>query len=213
MVTLGTWQLQRLEWKQTVIEKLNQQYAKADNPPILSLKDINTSDDDIIYGSVTGRFLHDKEILVGPKTHNDLIGFHVLTPLKTIQGTILVNRGWINEADKSLLPDARINQKITATGIIRAPDWNKFTPNNNPESDVWTKLDVAQIEKAKSLQSLSKKILYLDHALSENEIIKLTHQKWYPRNKHKQYAIFWFSMAVIFLSFFLMTMRTSKKET
>lgn len=212
MLTLGTWQLQRLEWKQGIIEKLNQEYAKAGNPPRLSLEEIKNAKEDIIYGSIKGHFIHDKELLFGPKPHDGSIGYHVLTPLKTTTGTILVNRGWIDEKDKDQLPNAHLNGEVTVTGIIRTPDWNSFTPNNNPQTDVWTKLNVSQIGQIKQLKKLSSKILYLDKALSNDGMIKLVHQKWYPRNKHKQYAIFWFSMAFIFLGFFVLYARSEKKK-
>ena len=151
-------------------------------------------------------------MLFGPKPYDGKIGYHVLTPLKTLSGTILVNRGWVDEKDKDKLPIINKKEPLTATGVIRKPDWNKFTPNNNPESNIWTKLDIKQIGSAKNLEGLSHKILYLDKAIEEeSSSIHLVHEKWYPRNKHRQYAIFWFSMAVIFLGFFVLYTRSAKR--
>lgn len=211
MLTLGTWQIQRLEWKRGVIKQLNEGYSQAENAPSLSLEDIRNTQEDILYGSITGRLLYNKELLFGPKPHDGEIGYHVITPLKTASGTILINRGWVQSKPdhQTIYP----RETVRVTGTIRKPDWNKFTPDNNPESNVWTKLDVTQIANFLELKNISSKMIYLDRSIIENDPVIAVHQKWYPRNKHKQYAVFWFSMAFIFLGFFIIFARSQKQKT
>lgn len=210
MLALGNWQLQRLEWKQNIIKQLKQGYSQAENAPSLSLDDIRYTQENILYGSLTGQLLFDKELLFGPKPNDGEIGYHVITPLKTASGTILVNRGWVKS--KQAVEITYPQKSVSVTGTIRKPDWNKFTPNNNPAANVWTKLDIQQIAAFLELQNISSKMIYLDRPIIENDPVIAIHKKWYPRNKHKQYAIFWFSMAFIFLGFFIYYMRSPKKK-
>lgn len=47
---------------------------------------------------LSGTFDHENEILLGPRTRDGQLGFHVITPLLRGEGqdTILVNRGFVN---------------------------------------------------------------------------------------------------------------------
>ena len=51
---------------------------------------------------LTGEFDHANEILLGPRTRDGQLGFHVITPLVRGEGqdTILVNRGFVNRAHR-----------------------------------------------------------------------------------------------------------------
>lgn len=210
MLSLGFWQVERLKWKNDIIDQLNDEYSKPSNELLISINEIDNSDKNILYGSVRGYFLNNKSILFGPKTYDGKIGFYVITPFKTKSGTILVNQGWVDAHDVDLLPQKTNNKLVTVTGIIRKPDWNNFTPNNNPVQNIWTKLDINQIAKTKDIKNISNRIIYLSDISINSDHIKIINKKWYPRNKHKQYAIFWFSMAFIFLGFFVFYARQQK---
>ncbi|RUP46122.1 SURF1 family-domain-containing protein [Jimgerdemannia flammicorona] len=51
---------------------------------------------------VTGHFLHDQEILLGPRTRGDGVsGYFLITPLEREDGSrILVKRGWVSREKK-----------------------------------------------------------------------------------------------------------------
>jgi len=210
MLTLGVWQMQRLEWKNGVIAQLEQEYQKSAKESRLSADDIAALDEgNIKYGALSGRLLTDKALFYGPKPHNGNIGYHVIAPLQTQGISVLVNLGWINERAREALS---LPRDLNVSGILRAPDWNRFTPNNNPERGIWTKLDIDQIAKAKKIENVAPYILYTTEISPDIKAITMVHDKWYPRNKHKKYAIFWFSMAGIFLGFFGFYARTKIKD-
>ena len=197
LLSLGYWQVQRLAWKTEIIEQLESEYAKDALANRLNFK--NLQDEKIQYGSVRGRFDYKQEILVGPKPHDGKIGYLVVTPLKINGGTILVNRGWIEgEQAETSQPSGN----ITITGIFRKPDWNSFTPDNSPTNNVWTKLDIQQIAQAKNINNVAPVMLYAESATKSFAPIVMQSERWMPRNKHKQYAIFWFSMAGVLLGVF-----------
>ena len=86
--------------------------------------------------TATGHFRHDQEMLIGPRIHEGVNGYMVVTPLERDGGAskVLVNRGWIaktlkNHADrKAGMPRG----EVTVEGLLREP-WvkNMFTPDNN----------------------------------------------------------------------------------
>lgn len=203
LLGLGTWQLKRLHWKTNIIDALDAEYAKdpkANQYGFNDLKKIEEETTPIRYGTVSGVFDYDREIFLGPKTEKDEIGYHVITPLKLQDGGfILVKRGWIatSDAEHASLPEKR--GQVEISGVLRRPDWNSFTPRNNPDQDVWIRLDPQGIAAAKKIEKISELVVYQGNS-----------HKWYPRNKHKQYAIFWFTMAVIWAAYGLILLRRRK---
>ena len=58
--------------------------------------DTDIADAEYRHVSLSGEFLHDKEILLGARSLNDNTGYHVVTPFRLAEGrVILVDRGWI----------------------------------------------------------------------------------------------------------------------
>ena len=208
LLGLGFWQVERQEWKDSIITALQHEYQKDPDKNIYlfkELKALNQEELPLRYGQSLGRFFYDREILLGPKTSNDTIGYLIITPLKLRNGGyVLVNRGWIAQSniDKIRQDDQKGN--VTVTGIFRKPDWNYFTPGNSPQNDIWMKPDIHDIARAKSLKPIAPVILYAttnEDQPDQMALIQPQSAKWYPRNKHKQYAVFWFAMAIILVIF------------
>ena len=204
LIGLGTWQLQRLEWKTGIIDQLEREYAKNPANHIYHSGDL-TDTTKILYGSARGRFLYDKELIIGPYSLNKEAGYKVVTPLKTDNGDhILVQRGWIKVEDIEQLSDKQ-NRPVgllTVSGVFRAPQFNKFMSGNSPNNDVWMRLDVTEISEAKNLRDVAPIVLYAETSSKEFGLIQMQAEKIMPRNKHLQYAVFWFSMAFILLTIY-----------
>ncbi len=210
---LGTWQVQRLLWKQAVIADLQTEYQKDPNDNIYDvdrLKDLDDQKTPILYGSVQGNFIDTKQIFLKPKTHEGKVGAQLIQPYSLIQGGfILVNRGWVEEGQINSLD--LLNQKNDSViGIFRKPDWNRFTSNNRPDLDIWTKPDINEMADFFELENVAPVMLYAT-TIQNNEGLILQDQKWYPRNKHLQYAIFWYGM--IFVLLILVGFVVRSKET
>ncbi|KAL9095814.1 MAG: hypothetical protein Q9165_001811 [Trypethelium subeluteriae] len=79
---LGTWQVQRLGWKTTLIARFEDRLVRdpLPLPPRIDPAAIPAFD----YRRVVarGRFRHDQEMLVGPRIHDGHDGFLVVTPLE-----------------------------------------------------------------------------------------------------------------------------------
>ncbi len=207
LCALGTWQIQRLSWKTEIVEKIERAYEQdsANNPLnyAILMSEPETADSFFKRGVVTGTFMHEQEILIAPRTHKGAPGYHVITPLQMEKGgIILVNRGW---APLNSLNDIKRPKDLgTITGIIRQPEKpNMFVPQNKPDTNKWYRLNIDEIVRHFGLTKVVPSILYeekntlqgLDtwsYPLPQNE-------KKMPRNNHLQYAIFWFSMALILM--------------
>ncbi len=212
LLALGFWQTQRLEWKTNIIKKLDDIYAQEASNNIYQYDDLVIDDQKlpILYGSVTGRFIYDKEVLLGPRPFDGAVGYNIITPLKMSDGTILVNRGFIAVDQKELLETTRNTGRVFVSGLFRTPDWNKFTPNNNPEKNVWSKLDIQEIARYQGIEEISPLMLYAEEVEPTQDILKLQESRWMPRNKHMQYAIFWFGMAFLLPVLVLVFLKSKK---
>lgn len=148
---LGTWQVQRLDWKTKLIAKFEDRLVRPPLPlpPRIDPSAISEFDYRRVYA--TGKFRHDKEMLIGPRMHDGTDGFLVITPLERGDGasTILVNRGWISrekQFQQDRLEGALPKEEVTVSGLLREP-WKKnfFTPANKPEEGKFYFPDVQQM--------------------------------------------------------------------
>lgn len=189
LFSLSAWQFYRLSWKADIIAKLDAAYAGEVSAPL-------DLDMPFSYGFVDGIFLSDEAFLLGPRVRDDAMGFEVVVPLALKDGqTLLVNMGWTAHSDPKDVPiHALDNKALSFTGLLRAPEWNSFTPENDPDKEVWYKLDPLGIGAAKGLAKMVPYVLYAEkssHEFGED----LPHaERVYPNNNHLQYALFWMFM-------------------
>lgn len=114
LLGLGTWQVQRMHWKHAILRQL----AAAEAGPPIPLRD---PPEPITKVTVTGRFLHDREAIVGLEVRGAVLGGALVTPLEWAGGPpVLVNRGWVPLEPRT--PVDRPTGEISVTGWVRPPD-------------------------------------------------------------------------------------------
>lgn len=209
LCALGTWQLQRLEWKTTLLKTIEAEYAKDAENIIITQNQLDKSLN-MTRGSITGTFHHEKQITISPRTYNGKPGYHILTPLKIKpKHFILVNRGWIPLGMKNHKTKNR--KKIKVTGLFRTPESpNIFVPKNNPKKGAWHRIDVQQIKYELKLDNIAPVILYAESNKEGFPIAAAT--KPNPNNNHMQYALFWFAMAASLLVIYTLRFIKNVKE-
>ncbi|TKX23766.1 putative cytochrome oxidase assembly protein shy1 [Elsinoe australis] len=153
---LGSWQVQRLGWKTDLLARFEDRLVRDPLPLPPSIDPESIKDFDYRRVYATGRFRHDQEMLIGPRMHDGIDGYLVVTPLERDfedypgNTKILVSRGWISKekAEKKSRPESLPTGEVTVKGLLREP-WKKnmFTPDNQPEKGKFFFPDVEQMAK------------------------------------------------------------------
>lgn len=208
---LGTWQLQRMAWKNGIIAQLDAAYGETTEDVASFSWAWSPDNASFAFEKAGGVFRPDKAILLGPKTKDGKVGHHLIVPLAYRGKTLFVDMGWTDVTEISDLPIHSARKKrVEFTGLLRQPDWNNFTPENSPENDVWTKLDLEGIAKAKDLPPPLPVMMYAETASYKFDAAFPNNERWYPRNKHLQYALFWYALAAALLAVFVIYARGKK---
>lgn len=210
LCTLGTWQLQRLQWKADVLDAIEAEYAINASENLLP-QAMLFGDVDFKRGYVEGTYLHDKEVLLQPRMHDGDVGYHVLTPLR-LSGAqdivILVNRGWapfdwdVLEGDEVRKPKG----VLKVTGMLRpAPRVSSFVPENIPEQTMWYRIDLEEIATVRRFKVFASNMLYVEtEGEGEAGYPIAAATRISPNNNHAQYAFFWFAMAVAMVGIYIL---------
>ena len=196
---LGTWQLDRLAWKEALIAERKAQMAASPRP----VTSVPAGREIPPYAPVrvTGRFLHEGETLVGPRTRRGTAGWHVITPLRLEGGDIvLINRGWVSENRKR--PAQRTAGQVTGTvtleGFIKKPSKRGyFVPDNDPSSNQWFEIDPPALARHHNLPGLAPYWISAGPAANPGGYPKGGQGVQMPPNNHLQYAGTWYGLALV----------------
>lgn len=123
LVTLGQWQLERLEQVRTSNALLAERAAASpvDLTELITAGELDPELAEFRRVSVSGVFLPDEEVLQRNRIQRGLQGLDVLTPLDLGDGTtLLVRRGWVpTTMDTPPVTDAPPpTGRVTITGIL-----------------------------------------------------------------------------------------------
>lgn len=159
---LGTWQVQRLHWKEGLIARvsagLKSEPVPAPGPAAWPTYDVVANEYQPV--TVTGRFDNSREIhvlyaLTEPRGRFSGVGYVVITPLETDDGWyVYVNRGFVPaaKADPVTRPEGQIEGKTTVVGPLRQPgDRSWYMPADNAAKNVWISRDPKLFAAAEGL--------------------------------------------------------------
>ncbi len=204
-ISLGIWQLNRLEWKKNIIKTFNETSSKL--PIDLNLAEKTEFKKVKVYGEINRKY----KIFFPAKTLNSKSGYRLASILKTINGeNILVDEGWyLKDNHQYFLANEKIlNKQII--GYIRYPRKAKFfTPKNNFITNEWYTYNLQEIEDYLGI-IINKK--YFIKSMSNTGEPLIIPSELIPnfRNNHLQYAITWFVMSFAFFVLFLVYLKKNK---
>lgn len=209
LLGLGTWQLQRLKWKEGLIAARAAAMTGTPAPLPATLAAARA----LVYHRVRadGRFLNERELYLHAIAADGAAGYHIVTPLALDGGGgVLVDRGFVPEDMKSPSRRAAANApgERSVTGVLRLPEgrgW--FVPDNDPVRNEWFFIDLPAMAAAAHIGSVLPFYIEADatpnpgfYPIGGQTLIDLP-------NHHLQYAITWYALAAALVVFYVMIVR------
>ena len=209
LLALGVWQVERLQWKLALIERVEKRVhaAPVAAPGRAEWAGLNRASNEYTRVQISGQFDHSRETLVRASTELGS-GFWVMTPMQTTAGFwILVNRGFVS-ADYSS-PASRVGSTglQNVSGLLRLSEpGGSFLQHNDIAAGRWYSRDVQAIAANVALDGrpgvgdlVPVAPYFIDAAAAQDT------QAW-PRggltvlsfyNNHLIYALTWFVLAAM----------------
>lgn len=193
LVGLGVWQLQRLETKNGVIAQIE---AKLGTAPVALAADPSPETDKYQPIKVKGRLLG-PEALVLTSLKEAGPGYRVIAALEVADSTrkIMVDLGFVTEADRLFL---RPTEQFTVTGALNWPEeTDSYTPEPELLQHIWFARDVDRMANVLGTEPVLVVAAKVDPAIPL--VTPLPVDIASIPNDHLNYAITWFSLAVVWL--------------
>ena len=193
LVSLGSWQLYRLNWKLDLISQIEDSLK---NSPV---KLSNIDRKNYLRIKTSGNIDFEKQIYLYNLNNSGKPGFEVINPILIGNENYLINRGWIPFDKKDKAEINLINTNRIIGTLKKQSKANSFKPENDIEKNYWFTLDRDDIFSYTG-KKFSKYIIYLngDYKTPKPKVITAN-----ISNNHKKYAITWFSMAISILLIYL----------
>ncbi len=204
LIGLGTWQVQRLHWKEGLLAEIDQRIHSTPRP-LAEVERTFAETGDVSYLPVklSGTFLHQDERHV-LSTWEGASGFNVFTPLELDDGRLVfVNRGFVpyERKDPATRPEGQVGGKVEITGLARDPVPVKpsvLVPDNDVAKNIFYWKDLEAMKNSADIPA-DREVLpfFVDAGPAPNPgglpiggvtIIDLP-------NNHLQYAITWYGLA------------------
>ncbi len=202
LASLGVWQLQRLEWKETLIAEIEAQIA--DDP--VALPAAPTPEVDAFLAvQLEGRIEGDAIPVFGTWRAAGA-GYRMIAPVQSGDRRVLVDLG------VSAVPDPVLPESVLAvTGNLNWPDERE----NNPDAEIWTNIDVSEL--ARRLQTEPLLVVTREITGAETGLLPVPVGTDGIPNSHLGYAVQWFGLALVWAgmtAFLLWRMhgRTDERE-
>ncbi len=199
-IGLSIWQVQRRAWKHALIQAVE---SRSTASPIAApgpdqWPRVSADRDAYRRVAFTGRFAHDREVLVQAVTERGG-GFWVMTPLVGKRFTVLVNRGFVPPDRRAPSTRAAGNSEGTATvtGLLRISEpGGGFLRFNDPKADRWYSRDVAAIASARALTRTAPYFIDADATANSGgyPVGGMTVVRF--SDNHLVYALTWAALAI-----------------
>ncbi|MBA3448469.1 MAG: SURF1 family protein [Pseudaminobacter sp.] len=205
LMALGTWQVQRLQWKEELIAMIGER-TRSQPLPLPAVERLFADSGDVEYTPTTvkGEFNHSAERHFFA-THDGQSGFFIYTPLRLEdRRLIFVNRGFVpfELKDPATRPDSEVAGLRMITGLARNPLPEKpsaLVPDNDPDKNIFFWKDREAFAASAGLGSEKIVPFFIDADDTPNPggwpvggvtIISLP-------NSHLQYAVTWYGLAAV----------------
>lgn len=217
LVSLGTWQANRLAWKERLVAQVT---ARLDDAPVPApgpseWPGLDVSAAEYTPVSVTGTFDETREAyvifaLTRPRGPHGGPGYMVMTPLETTEGwTVYVNRGFV-PADRKLpaqRPGSSVSGQVSVAGLLRVPSQRPwYVLSDDAAGNAWFSRDPMLYAAAYGAPSAQIAPYIIDAAFDPSLPDGLPQGGETPitfSNNHLGYAITWYGLALAAIGVFI----------
>ena len=209
--SLGVWQLDRAEQKRAL-------EASFETPG--ATLEVTANAEPALYQHIraTGRFIDERQFLIGNIVQDGRLGFYVITPLELAAGgpLLLVNRGWVVRPADGRLPDvAMTDEQGTIEGRAGQLPRVGIRPGTALEAGGgWPRLATYPTvdELAKALQRPVLPFVLLADPDPASGYVR----RWEPQHmspaRHIGYAFHWFALAVAVVAITIVVYRRKRTK-
>ncbi len=187
LLWLGTWQVQRLAWKQENLSEIDGRIAAE---PVPLPQQVSEDEDKYLPVTVSGD-MEPGEIHVLVSVKQVGAGYRIIQSFSTEDRTILVDRGFVPTTAKQTY---RLTGPMEVTGNLHWPDEiDSYTPDADIDSNIWFARDVPNLAAALGTEP----ILLIARSQTDPGVTPLPVDTAGIPNDHLQYAITWFGLALV----------------
>ena len=206
LISLGSWQVDRLAWKEEILAGINARLAAA---PVPLTPDVSEEEDEYTRVTLTGtRAVDELHVLVSGTEAGT--GYRVITKLETDFGAILVDLGLLAIDKKTAAP---VIQEMQVNGTLLWPDdQNAQTPEPDLAANIWFARNIETMSAA--LDTLPLMVVATRTSPADPRLTPLPVNTATIKNDHWEYAVTWFLLAAVWaimsLYLILRTLRPKK---
>lgn len=217
LVALGLWQLERREWKETLIADLELALSPSAEALDIAAAESELEGRDYIRVKLRGRFDNTQERYLFAVLDGQT-GWQVITPFVTTdRRLVLVNRGFVPDSlkDPRSRPQSFLEGETELLGLLRRkPRARPFTPENQPSRNIWYWMDadalLQSIPDAATLTPVNGIVQALPSGAGESWPRPVPPDPAAITNNHLQYAFTWFALAAVLVVMTSMLIRSGR---
>lgn len=191
LVALGVWQMQRLAWKEGVIAQIE---ARIGDAPVSLPRDPDPERDRYMPVDLSGQFQPGLlRVLVSRKQYG--AGYRLISPFEVEGRRIMVDRGFLTAAAE--VPQAPTGP-VRLVGNLHWPsEVDSFTPEPDEAGNIWFARDVPRMAQALGTEPVL--VILAQASFDQPQLTPLPVDTSGIPNDHLNYAITWFSLALVWL--------------
>ena len=206
---LGSWQLSRADARQ---ERLDRQERLGEESGRSLAEVLGEEAPDFHRLRVRGEFDNERSILLDNRIVDSMAGYHVLTPLETEDGTVLVNRGWIPRGrDRAQLPEIPdIEGEVEVRGHARTYDPRTMVLAEDDLEEASWPLRVQRVDMEELSGVLGVELAPFEIRVDPDLSLEADEQftrRWrdvsMTPQRHRAYAVQWFGIGTVAVVIFV----------
>ncbi len=217
LLGLGTWQMQRAEFKRTIVADYEARSTALAVALPIGIDDYA----ELRYAPVTAQGAYDGEhqFLLDNQVRSGRVGYHVMTPLKLagVEAAVLVDRGWVAQGlTRQLVPDVSVDSRVRRIlGSVYVPFGDGFRIGvMDADSVSWPRV-VVYVDFGLMAERLGYALLPVIIRLDPSDDNGYA-RGWTPLpmgpERHLGYAVQWYALAAAFTILMLVAANRSRRE-